>query len=389
MTVIFDDVDRITVPVRTQREYFRDLASVLWQLCRDYSIDDSARWRAYRRIAGSDREGLDCVRLSIERIVAQARASLGRDATKLSIVERVERFGAIETARVFHRTIGYSIVKLDSLARLLMLPEWAENGFPVVQVGHKLAASLLVTRIPNDLVDAAELPWSVFEIELPSGMFSTVVDGEQHELAFMLAGRVTGPFVDGGGPGAHGPIEEMLGYAIIATAAPCSLWSVKRTIRELGDIEGVDLAGGVIYGPGHEDYAKAVALETTDADTRSIFLLSRLFANVSLMMTDKTSYRPIGKSHRQRSSSGSGRSSALPIGRVFQLSTSVRCDFRAAVAEYSRGERSALSVQGIVAGHWKRQVHGVGRSERKRIFVEPYWRGPEDAPIALRPHKLG
>lgn len=31
-----------------------------------------------------------------------------------------------------------------------------------------------------------------------------------------------------------------------------------------------------------------------------------------------------------------------------------------------------------VQGHWKLQPHGPRNSERKRIFVHPYWRGPED-----------
>ena len=64
-----------------------------------------------------------------------------------------------------------------------------------------------------------------------------------------------------------------------------------------------------------------------------------------------------------------------------------------AAARYARprasgARRSAPSVQTLVRGHWKHQPHGKGRSERKYIFVEPYWRGPEDAPITVRPHAL-
>jgi len=44
------------------------------------------------------------------------------------------------------------------------------------------------------------------------------------------------------------------------------------------------------------------------------------------------------------------------------------------------GEGSPLTVRTLVSGHWKRQVHGEGRSLRKWIFIEPFWRGPETAP---------
>lgn len=37
-----------------------------------------------------------------------------------------------------------------------------------------------------------------------------------------------------------------------------------------------------------------------------------------------------------------------------------------------------------VRGHWKSQAHGKGLSERKHIFVEPYWKGPEAAEVLTR-----
>lgn len=40
-------------------------------------------------------------------------------------------------------------------------------------------------------------------------------------------------------------------------------------------------------------------------------------------------------------------------------------------------------------GHHKRQAHGTGGLLRKWIHVEPYWRGGEDAPIAVKTHKVG
>jgi hypothetical protein len=47
------------------------------------------------------------------------------------------------------------------------------------------------------------------------------------------------------------------------------------------------------------------------------------------------------------------------------------------------------SVQTLVRGHTKRQICGPGGSLRKIIWVEPYWRGPEEAPILVRPYRVG
>jgi hypothetical protein len=48
------------------------------------------------------------------------------------------------------------------------------------------------------------------------------------------------------------------------------------------------------------------------------------------------------------------------------------------------GIRSLANIRTLVCGHWKMQAHGTGRKDRKHLHIEPYWRGPEDAPIALR-----
>lgn len=47
-------------------------------------------------------------------------------------------------------------------------------------------------------------------------------------------------------------------------------------------------------------------------------------------------------------------------------------------ADANRGSGYRLEVRQLVRGHRKHQPFGPGRSERKEIFVAPYWRGPDD-----------
>jgi hypothetical protein len=131
--------------------------------------------------------------------------------------------------------------------------------------------------------------------------------------------------------------------------------------------------------------------EITDTDERTSLMLAKLFAHLALLMTDSKNVKPVGRAHGRPApahQSGNQRKCPWPVRRVFQITTPVRHDFRAAIGDYIRHGGSPPSVQGIVTGHWKMQAHGTGRQLRRRQWIEPYWRGPEDAPIALRPHKL-
>jgi hypothetical protein len=59
------------------------------------------------------------------------------------------------------------------------------------------------------------------------------------------------------------------------------------------------------------------------------------------------------------------------------------------VRSCARGERKgAPTIQWIVRGHWRNQPHGKDRAERRRIWIQPYWKGPDDAPRLLREHRV-
>jgi hypothetical protein len=56
-------------------------------------------------------------------------------------------------------------------------------------------------------------------------------------------------------------------------------------------------------------------------------------------------------------------------------------------SEVSGGRDKTVAVR--VQGHWKNQAHGEGRGLRRRIWVQPYWRGLEAVlPLSNAVHKL-
>jgi hypothetical protein len=52
--------------------------------------------------------------------------------------------------------------------------------------------------------------------------------------------------------------------------------------------------------------------------------------------------------------------------------------------ELGNGDHLGIPVtkRTLAQGHWKMQFHGPNRSLRKRIFIQPYWRGPELGTLA-------
>lgn len=46
--------------------------------------------------------------------------------------------------------------------------------------------------------------------------------------------------------------------------------------------------------------------------------------------------------------------------------------------------QSRFHSRWIVRGHWREQACGKGRADRRRIYVEPHYKGPADAPLVLR-----
>ena len=60
-----------------------------------------------------------------------------------------------------------------------------------------------------------------------------------------------------------------------------------------------------------------------------------------------------------------------------------------ALAAYISGERgTSPSVQTLVRGHFQRVAVGAGSVGRRWVHKAPYWRGPEDARVAVHTHRL-
>lgn len=244
-----------------------------------------------------------------------------------------------------------------------LLMFWYDKGLPSVQVGHKLASNLMLTNVAESVLEDIKLPFDAFTIEVPNKLLYGSVAGNREDLRTVLVSY-------------HMTSTMEKGVAYVAVGAgELNMWSLQPTTKELlgeGHLELNEDAGPMDY-----------ALEKEDE--RTVAMLKRLIAGVCLYMTNGGETKTVGKGHKW---TGHKRDPGPPTKRIYKLTTPVQHNFTDVVRDYVDGTGKKITVQSVVTGHWKSQPHGPGRKERKRIFVSPYWRGPEDAPIAKRAHKL-
>ncbi len=241
---------------------------------------------------------------------------------------------------------------------------WAHYGFPMVQLAsHRYTAALMATSIPRSIEIKA--PWPAFLIELPTDMLDTEFEGALHPLTHVLV--LVNKLATG---------EEVWSFTATGPSG-VNLWRWRLPLEVLREDPKNDR---IRYG--------AFDLELTKKDDRTIALLTKLVLNVCIAMTDPDNVKPVGK-HRKTAYEGPRRFSKEPELRTYKVGKPITLDVRPAIQGYLLGTlRTSPTVQFLVRGHWRDQACGPGWSKHKTIWIEPYWKGPEDAPINVRAHVI-
>lgn len=244
---------------------------------------------------------------------------------------------------------------------------WAHCGYPRLLVDHKYAASLMSTSVSEDAAALIRPPFESFLITMPNNLLT------------MPCGEYNSP----------GHVERILVRS----------FSVEGKQRWFVTIAGSDgTTGSAIHSSGRATESMACA-ETTriaeeltpfpdlvDALKRLIFLVDRLILGLCLSMSDPSCFKKISSEGRSARWSPQGQLLRPPDLQSYKVGRPVVIDCQREVRDFLMGIGNKPNVRVLVRGHWKAQAHGPGRALRKYIHVEPYWRGPEDAPVLIRPH---
>ncbi len=246
---------------------------------------------------------------------------------------------------------------------------WADQGFPQIVMGHKYCAALLATTVSVDLVPDVKAPWKAFLIELPNNMlFAT---DEDSKTQVVITRILVHTIINSAG--------ELTWNYVANCEGALTLWRHGCSIQQLVSTDLDSCWDGCTF-----------MVPMADQDTRVAELIGRLIVNVCLAMSNPENVkRPRGEAKGSSWASGTKRVSPHPSIRTYRLGKPIELDCRKSIEDYVHGRRgTSPSVQVLVCGHWKSQAHGPKHSLRKVIWVEPYWRGPEEAPILVRPHVM-
>lgn len=282
-------------------------------------------------------------------------------------------------------TLSLMLESQDGKLQMISGARWVHYGLPQISMGHKFVASLLVTNATEEVIRQVQPPFPSFMIEVPNGLL-TITNPHLHRedpiRRIMVLQQTNHKLPEGWSWSYH---------AYADSGATLYRYGVNALELLPGWIEDdVVLPGGREF---NDEPKSPLDFELSDTDKRMTALVGKLIVNTCLAFSDPTKVKQIGPGHaawqsHNKPSAGNSRSSPTPTVRVFQVGHTVKHDFREYVRDYVSGARKKMSVQVLVCGHFKGQHHGPKNSLFKTIWREPFWRGPEDAPIAVRSHSF-
>jgi hypothetical protein len=270
--------------------------------------------------------------------------------------------------------------------RLFWETRWQSFGCPAVHVDARLAASLMVTETPVELLEDLPSPWPCFVIRLPSDLVTC--DGEAYTHAvvhrFERAG-LPDDWCPDTLPEDMRPVSEKIRR--FASEQAGVKWGIYTMVGTEGRWQEEARLAELL---GRQDRVHLVepAFAHEGPQGRVIEVVARLAAGICQMAeTPGSLRRKSTKKARQH-----WRLSKAPRTTEYVLAPDVKITFDAtdAVRSYVQSDRRKLpTLQWIVRGHWRNQVCGPAGADRKRIWTQPYWKGPDDSPRLFREYTLG
>lgn len=238
--------------------------------------------------------------------------------------------------------------------------KWAVHAFQRVTTTHTYGAALMCSDADRASLETIETQWHAFMVQVPNGLLRA-------EGGALEYNRVLVTMHDAGASLVLLDQEHSHPARIVVQG--------ERTLADLLSDDGA----GSLLAEKHPEAARAAVCA------------KRLVAGLLLAMQHADNFKD--KTYPARVKNQRGRKLEEPAHRVVLVGKPITVDCRRGVADYiahgpRKGKHGPPSVQVLVRGHYRRQVVGVGRTGRKVIWIQPFWRGPDDAPIFTHPKQL-
>ena len=279
------------------------------------------------------------------------------DLIALSLREIMPEMGLDHSADVFNSMIWHI--------------RWAQFGMPTLKLTEKQAASFAISNVDYSSLDEWKLPWKAFLMPVPNGILSC--DGAPVRAVSVYQANTAATTAAG--------LPRRLdgGYIFRVDAGSCAKDSISLWIRGRTENFKQLLEGKLDEDPD--------TLPVSDAEYTARRLGVTMLINAVSFINH--GYEPVQLEHKKQKK-GRRASRLQPKPTSYKLDVPVSIDVTKHVRQYMCGtlEEKMYTVRWLVRGHYRQQAYGPGRSQRKRVWIEPFWKGPEAANMKAKDYKL-
>lgn len=239
---------------------------------------------------------------------------------------------------------------------------WHASGFPVVKFSPKWGAAAISTSVSKEVIETLKAPWKGFMVELPRSEELLYVQGNKGTIL-----PVT--FIEVG----YFENEQRPWHVSLRTNGPVVVFTDVFPAFNKGDEEFES------HQPDYEGKHPYNTAKALDLATRLLHSLLCTLNEHKHVQQQVHNPKPRTKNER----------TGAPIP-YYIITEPVTIDLTEHVRQYQVGHRKGkkLELQFVVKGHRKLQHFGPGNLQTKMIWIEPYKRGPEYAPMAVREHEI-
>lgn len=377
-----DDLHNRSIPEARQ---LADKLAILWRLCTETAVGSSAK---------------------VGSTVFDSEVAL--------------RLLDVDSKGQFRRVTPYE----DELYRTKLIAHhrlrWRSSGFPSFRVTHGLAASLILTDCSGIRGRDIKMPFDAFMIDMPTPrcpISITNVEGNQSPVKFISVHRyqttdnvnILGSIYKQALGLERNDLHSMNGtISDLLKLADVAIWNLPwwLGVYMLSD-DGTELRYNWAL-PAEDDNLHSMfgntdtvaeitsadasyGLSVSDQDSYAIAASVRVAINLVLFINSL----PVEKKVWERRSSktvndqNGHEPSTWVVGREIKIPR----EMADAAASFSKsGEaRNEWKIKSrfVVRGHWRDQPCGPSMSDRKRIWIRPFWKGPVDGPGLVRKYEVG
>lgn len=244
--------------------------------------------------------------------------------------------------------------------------QWAKLGCPHFSLSPDFFSAVALTDFGDPTDEPLYMPFDAFTVSFPPTEF---FDQATKLMVYKLPKMLVSGTAD------VETVQWKLYRATLLKNEPIfTQWTIGMTRRELA-AEAAEMDATT---PGH-------GIRPLDAGEKSLPLRMRtMLANV---LSYVESHGPLPTVPRARKGAVPApvelihhKQPIYDIGRTVKLDGKLR---RALLDSAGSPERWHVAQRYVVRGHWRNQAYGEGRALRRRQWIEPHWKGPENAVEAV------